>query len=211
MKRLLPAVVLAYAVSTCVFAEDHLAPCDNGFPGEYESHVEALAQSAMPAPSELWATVTPSFTPEWSVGVSTVEGRHLLTYVVFDRSFWYSSWVETGPGEGINDPSKGHARAKAKTTAITQALYEALGDEWDRSISATRPSDILILDGETYYFRLPRRCASALSPEPATRSGKLVDLLEELARLARMRNKTPNPATEAEALKKIRELPRMVD
>jgi hypothetical protein len=170
-----------------------------------------LAQAAMPAPVDLWVTAIPSFTPEWSVGVSTVQGRYLLSYVAFDRSFWNSSWVQAAHDEVINDPSKGHARAKARTTAITPTLYEALRSEWDRSLSATRRSDRSILDGETYYFRLPGRCASADSPESGTRSGKLVDLVAELIRLTSTKNKAPNATAEAEALKKIRELPAIVD
>ena len=211
MKCPLLAIAVVYTASTCAVAEDHLAPCNDDFLGEYERRVEAITQAAMPGPADFWVTVIPSFTPEWSVGVSTVEGRSLLTYVVFDRSFWHSSWVETAPESAINDPSKGHARAKAKTATISAALDEALRSEWDRSVNAARKSEMLGLDGETYNFRLPGKCASAWSPGPSTRNGKLVELVEELVRLARTQNRAPDPRTEADALKKIRDLPGVVD
>ena len=211
MKHRLPAIAIAYTATTCVVAENNLAPCTDDFPSEYEQRVEAIAQAAMPGPADFWVTVIPSFTPEWSVGVSTVEGRHVLTHVAFNRSFWHSSWIEAGPNQAINDPSKGRARAKARSTTITSALYAALWSEWDRSVNATRQSDVLVLDGVAFNFRLPDRCATTSFPEPATRNGELVGLVNELVRLARTKNRAPDPTMEGEAMRMLRELPSIVD
>jgi len=211
MKHVLPPIALAYIATTCAVAEDYLAPCNDDFPSEYEQRVEAIAQAAIPGPADFWVTVIPSFTPEWIVGVSTVEGRHLLTYIAFDRSFWHSSWVETGLNQAINDASKGRARAKGSSTAITPALYDALRSVWDTSVNATRQSDVLVLDGVAFNFRLPGKCATTSFPEPATRNGALVDLVNELVRLARTENRAPDSTTEVEAIEMIRELPSIVD
>lgn len=210
MKYALPAIAVAYAVCGCAVAEDHLAPCDEYFAGAYGQRVEAIAQAAMPGPANFWVTVIPSFTPEWSLSVSSVEGRYLLTYVVFDQSLWNSSWVETAPDRFTNDPSKGHARGKATTRRITAELYDALRSEWSRSVAATRQSRFG-LDGETYNFRLPGKCANAWSPEASTRNGKLVELVNALVRLARAGSAEPAAKMEADALRQVRELPRIPD
>jgi hypothetical protein len=210
MSRTLLTLVITCCADRYAAAEDHLAPCDSQ---EYEQRVEAIAQATMPGAPELWVTVFPSFTPEWSVSVSTVEGRHLLTHVIFDRSFWYSSWVATGPDTAINDPSKGRARAKAKTTNVSVELYDALRAEWERSIKNARPSEseTIIVDGVRYAFRLPGQCASAWSPDSETRNGKLVDLVSNLARLADTQKSTPVARNEGSVLTKLHELPPTTD
>jgi hypothetical protein len=180
---------------------------------EYEQGVEAIAQAAMPGVPELWVTVFPSFIPEWSVSVSTIDGRHLLTHVIFDRSFWYSSWVKTGPDTAINDPSKGRARAKAKTANISAELYDALRSEWEKSIKKARASEseTVVVDGVMYNFRLPGQCGSARSPHSEARNGKLVDLVIELARLADSQKSAPVARNEGSVLTKLRELPPVTD
>ena len=211
MKRILPPIVLALFASTGALATPRLEPCDKGFLDEYNERVEAIAQSAMPGPPEFWVTAIPSFTPEWSVGLTTVNGRHLLTHVELDRSFWHSSWVESGPSQRINDPSKGYAKAKARTAVISAALRDALRTEWEKSINAARNSETYGFDGETYLFHLPGKCASTWSPDAGTRSKKLVELVEQLARLARARGKAPDSKKEAKVLASIRDLPKLVD
>jgi len=192
-------------------AEDRLEPCGSSLP-EYERRVEAITQEAMPGVVEFWVLVIPSFTPEMSVEVSVDNGRFLLTRVVLDQSFWHSSWVEVGPNTVRNDPSKGHARGVAKTTIISAELHSALRTEWERSINGARPSEskTLILDGESYIFRFPGRCASASSPESATRNGKLVDLVYALGRLAGG-GKTANARTEAPVLRQLGEIGPLID
>ena len=209
MRYALPAIAVAYAVCACA-ADDHLAPCDEDFAGAYGQRVEAIGRAAMPGPADFWVTVIPSLTPEWSLGVSSVKGRYLLTHVAFDRSLWNSSWVETAPDRFTNDPSKGHAHAKATTTPISAELYAALRSEWERSVTATRQSTSG-LDGITYYFRLPGKCASTWSPEAGTRNRQLVDFVSALVRLAHDRSAEPAATKEADALRQLRELPPIID
>jgi hypothetical protein len=195
---------------TSAQAEDRLAPCHD-FLQEYERKVEAIAHEAMPGAVQFWVTVIPSFTPEWSVGVSVDAGHYLLTHVIFDQSLWHSSWVETGPNTQTNDPSKGNAQAKGTTTSISAELYEALHSEWDASIKAARRSDMLGLDGVTYNFRFPGECGSAWSPAPETRNGKLVELVDALARLADSEQESPSAHDEGPVLETLRDLPPLAD
>ena len=203
-------VILGCSAMAGAEAEERLAPCHD-FLQEYERRVEAIAHEAMPGAVQFWVTVIPSFTPEWSVGVSVDAGHYFLTHVRFDRSLWHSSWVETGPNTATNDPSKGNAQAIATTTGISVELYRALHSEWDMSIKAARPSELLGLDGVTVNFRLPGECAGAWSPAPATRNGKLVALVSALARLADSERESLAADDEGSVLRSLRELPPLTD
>lgn len=206
MRRALFAIVSGCSAITGVDAEDRLAPCDD-YQQEYYDKVEATARAAMPAPAEFSVTIIPSFSPEWSVGVSAGPEPHVLTHVVFDQSVWATSWVETGRNI-TQDLSKANARATARTATISADLYEALRLEWDESIDAATPSRMLGVDGVTYYFRMPGRCASTWSPSPETRNGKLVGLVNALARLADSTGESAAPRDEDAVQNMLRDLRR---
>jgi hypothetical protein len=194
--------------------DDHLEPCRAIF-AEYENRVESISRAAVPGEVELWVTVIPSFRPEWSVGVSSDNGRYLVTDVVFRQSLWSRSLVRSGPTMGSHDFSKPRVRTLAKTASISAQLYEALRSEWARSIESTHPEEKnseatglqeIRLDGVMFEFKLSERCGSAYSPDPETRNSKLVDLVEALARLADSRGDSSRAAAD-DVARKLRELP----
>jgi hypothetical protein len=174
---------------------------------DYESRVEAISRGAMPGEVEFWVTVIPSFQPEWGVGTSADGGHYFVTHVVFQRSLWADSLVESGPTAMAYDFSKPRVGTVARTSSISAELYQALRSEWNRSIDGARPAEGLGLDGMTYKFQSPGRCASTLSPGPETRNGKLVDLVMALARLADARDEALRAVGGDVVLRKLRELP----
>jgi hypothetical protein len=198
---------LAFVMLMCpsfagsVIAQEYLAPCNSSL-RVYENRVDAIAHQAMRGELELSVTVIPSNAPEWSVGVTGNKGAIYLTYVVFDQSLWYSSWVPAGSGAMKNDPSSSHVTSVATRIRITRELYAALRSEWERSIANAHPSEALGLDGITYKFELPKdQCASTWSPEPETRNGRLVSIVDALRELASASDKTS--AVKSDAILKI--------
>ena len=199
-------IIAALLSAPQVRAEDHLAPCSDFLNG-YESRVDAIAHGATPGTIDFWVTVIPSFEPEWSVGVSTDGDQHSLTYVVFDKSLWQGGWISQGPTSMRHDPSAGRVKPRAKTAPISHSLYQGLRSEWERSIKSSRPSEIIGVDGVSYNFKLPDQCASAWSPKPDTRNGRLVALVEALRALAIEKTKS-HEATEKPVLAALQELSR---
>jgi virulence-associated protein VagC len=123
--------------------DDHLEPCQFRF-SEYENRVESESRAAMPGKVEFWATVIPSFQPEWSVGVSLDKGRYVVTHVVFRQSLWGSSTVQSGPKIGSHDFAKPHVRTTARTAIMSPELHEALRSQWARSQAVRLPQEFRV-------------------------------------------------------------------
>lgn len=202
---ILLAVLLCFG-SEVVKAEEHLAPCNDTL-HDYEQRVSALLHKSIPGTIEFSAIVIPSFTPEWGVIVSKDGEKLLLSSVTLDRSFWYSSWVKSGNDAMTNDPSAGHANPITSTIRITPELYSALKAEWTRSIKDARRSEMNGFDGEIYKFMLSNtECASAWSPNPESRNGKLVAIVDALRDFASSKNGISSSGREAAIIKMLRAL-----
>lgn len=206
-------LLLAMSPTAIAVAEEdgHLEPCKVIF-AQYEDRVESISRAAMPGEVEFWVTVIPSFRPEWSVGVSSEKGHYFVTHVVFRRSLWGRSLVQSGPSTSTYDFSKPHVRTIAKTASISAELHEALRSEWARSIEDARPADPdpnglegIVVDGVTFTFKLSERCGSAESPDPDTRNSQLVDLVMALSRLANSKGDALRAADE-DVVRKLRKL-----
>lgn len=206
MKHLIALITLVgLTFAGNAMGQEYLTPCDSSLRA-YTDRVDTIAHRAMPGKLKLSVTVIPSFTPEWSIGITSDKDVLYLTYVVFDQSLWDSSWVPARRSHK-NDPSAGHATPEATTVRITQNLYAALLSEWQKSIGRARPSRLLGLDGVTYRFELPtNQCASTWSPAPKTRDRKLVNIVQELRELASGREKLA-PVKSAAIIKALQELP----
>jgi hypothetical protein len=215
--RLIAAPLLLLAMSPPAIAdaeaEDHLEPCKDIF-AQYENRVESISRAAMPGEVEFWVTVIPSFQPEWSVGVSSQQGRYFVTHVVFRRSLWGRSLVQSGPTTSSYDFSKPRVRTTARTASISAELHEALRSEWARSIEGARPAEPdphglerIVVDGVTFTFKLSGRCGCAESPDPETRNSQLVDLVMALSLLANSKGDALHAAGE-DVVRRLQKLPR---
>lgn len=207
MKHLIALITLLGLIfAGNAMGQEYLTPCDSSL-RTYTDRVDTIAHGAMPGKLKLSVTVIPSFTPEWSIGITSDKGVLYLTYVVFDQSLYDSSWVLAGDAAMKNDPSAGHATPIAATVRINQNLYAALLSEWQKSIGRARPSRRLGLDGVTYMFELPtNQCAGAWSPAPNTRDRKLVNIVQELRELASDGEKLASVKSAA-IIKALQELP----
>jgi hypothetical protein len=119
--------------------DDRLEPCQVTFP-EYEHRIEAISQAATPGEVDFWVTVIPSFQPEWSVGVSTLGGKHLVTHVAFRQSLWGRSLVQSG-STSIRDFSRPQVQTAVGTASISAGSYSALRSEWIKSIADINPKE----------------------------------------------------------------------
>ncbi|HTR00807.1 MAG TPA: hypothetical protein VMH83_12485 [Candidatus Acidoferrum sp.] len=186
IQRILKSLIfIASLQGVLVQAQQFLEPCTTyDFSRKYEERVASLTQGAMPGKYEFGVMVIPSFTPEWGVGISKEKESIFLSYVVLNKSLWGASWVKAGSNLKQMDFSTIEILPKKVTVQINQAIYDGLRAEWERSISSNRASQFGGLDGTTYNFKLLGQCGKAWSPKPETRNGKLVELVNELQKLA---------------------------
>ena len=201
---LLLIVLASYGMNSQA-SDQILRPCETSL-HEYVDAVESKALQKVPGILAASVTVMPSFEPEWKVATSQSKAIALLTYIVFDRSVWHSSWVKTGPRTKVNDPSSSQAKAIPFTVPISDQLYSLINSEWARSISAASPSDDMGLDGETYNFYALSHCASTWSPDRVSRDGRLVEIVYALRALAK-RDKTAQSKAEAQIITMLKQMP----
>lgn len=174
LRRLLYGI-LAMTLSLDLAAEEFLEPCSEGTTG-YRERVETLIDTATQTTREdaLSLVRRPSFAVESGV---RLDDRNWVHAVRFKESLW-------AEGRRLNarlDFSGVRVPVLHNQAPIAPELAERVRRTFNQAILSSRRSERFGLDGVSYSFTFTDAgCASAWSPEPESRSGRLVHLMELL-------------------------------
>lgn len=176
---LLTVLIIVLAPVTAL-AQSALEPCEMEFLGDYYRGVDRIIDDALGGTPRLSLTTLPSFSPESGVRLF---GENIY-FVQFGSSFWY----------GVDRSRRGHddfSLPKVKTriyrAKISPLIAERIEQAYTAAIESSRKSDRMGLDGVSYRFTRPGiGCGEAWSPDPDTSNAKLVELVELLAKHAKL-------------------------
>lgn len=174
LRRLLLTAV-GGVLSFDLLAGEFLEPCSEGVWG-YEERVEAIIDMATETTIDeaLSLVRRPSFAPESGVRLDNGNQVHA---VHFEKLLW----AEGRRSLGALDFSSTQVPVRHLQAPIAPELAERIRRTFSQAILSSRRSEQFGLDGVSYSFTLPDAgCASAWSPEPESRSGRLVDLMKLL-------------------------------
>lgn len=205
-----PAVIaLALLGASAPTTPDRLTPEDSGSPLEhYQSTVKDVLREGFAPGVTLRVLVEPSFQPEYVVGLRAAPaGGTEVFFAQPNRQIWTYELIDLMKHGrvGVMD-MKGNNRAGQEVRRLTDSLpanprdlplshcaasvdrdvADAVTDAWTRMLSEVQPTDepALGLDGTSYHFSqvTDGRTISGQtwSPEPKTRTGRLVALVEEM-------------------------------
>ncbi len=171
---------LALSVCGASAAQNSLEPCrEAGDP--YHAAVNRIIDKAVAKPARLQLTVFPSF--ETESGIRLVGSD--VYFVEFQSSHWADSIVADGRGSYHMDFSKPKIVTKVHRASLNAGVADRIQQVFTKAIVEARSPGEGGLDGVSYVFSTSSgQCGSAWSPGPQTRNGRLVQLMERLARHA---------------------------
>jgi hypothetical protein len=163
---------------------DHLQPVDGffncyDFQVEYYSRVRKMLFEKLIDRPEIRFLVMPSFTPEnvLEIEYDRNNDKYFLVYHICEKMIWYNKdWDKTKVIEyrkGINKESVYLIKTLFKRAILQTKFYD---------------SELLGLDGETYYFSYfdnGLKTGSIWSPNGRTKMGRLVTIGSELIDLTK--------------------------
>jgi len=163
---------------------DHLEPVDGifncyDFQVEYYSRVRKMLFENLTDRPEIRFLVMPSFTPEnvLDIEYDRNNDKYFLVYHISEKMIWYNKdWDKTKIIEFRKDINK-------ESVDLIKTLFK-------RAILQTKfyDSELLGLDGETYYFSYfdnGLKTGSVWSPNGRTKMGRLVNIGSELIDLTK--------------------------
>jgi hypothetical protein len=164
-------------------AQAALEPCEMEFLGDYYRGVDKIIDDAVGGPPRLSLTTLPSFSPESGVRLVADD----IYFVQLGSSFWYGATTVDRSGRGREDFSSPKVKTRLYRAKISPSIAERVEQAYTAAIERSRKSDRIGLDGVSYRFTRPGiGCGEAWSPEPDTSNAKLVELVELLARHAKL-------------------------
>lgn len=164
-------------------AQSALEPCEMEFLGDYYRGVDKIIDDAVGRTPRLSLTTLPSFSPESGVRLVADD----IYFVQFGSSFWYGATTVDSSGRGREDFSLPKVKTLIYRARISPSIAERIEQAYTSAIERSRKSDRMGLDGVSYRFTKPGiGCGEAWSPEPDTSNATLVDLVELLAKHAKL-------------------------
>jgi hypothetical protein len=179
MKIRLVSLALLGALHGNSIAQNALEPCLQRLADAYHAGVNKTINDVVVRPSTLQLTTIPSFQPESGLRLVGTE----LYFVEFPSSYWGDSFVVDRHGSGRMDFTKPRIVTKTRHAPLSATNARRVEQIYAKAISKAKKSGQIGLDGVTYYFSTSSgACASTWSPEPRTRTGRLVELVSRLAK-----------------------------
>ncbi|WP_213605434.1 hypothetical protein [Pseudoxanthomonas japonensis] len=184
MKIISLLIVLTIVLApTHASAQSALEPCEMEFLGDYYRGVDKIIDDAVGDTPRLSLTTLPSFSPE--SGVRLV-GDHIY-FVQFGSSFWYGATTVDHSGRGHEEFSSPKVEIRMYRARVSQSIAERIEQAFATAIKSSRKSDRMGLDGVSYRFTKPGLgCGEAWSPDPNTPNARLVELIDVLAKHAKL-------------------------
>jgi hypothetical protein len=181
MKAHLFLFVLAGVLQSSSIAQNVLEPCREDFSDEYHARVNRIIGDAVAQPSSLRLTTFPSFQPESGLILVGAE----LYFVRLNSFYWAESLYADRDGSYRRD----FVKPKIVTTTLHAPLSATIARRieyvYSAAIAKAGTSGRMGLDGVAYVFSTSNgACAWAWSPEPGTRNGRLLELMERLEKHA---------------------------
>lgn len=106
-------------------------------------------------------------------------------FVELQSSFWADSVAEDGGGSYHMDFSKPRTATKVRRASLAAAVAERVQQVFTKAIVEAKAPGQGGLDGVAYVFTTSGdNCGWAWSPDPQSRNGRLVQLMDRLARHA---------------------------
>jgi len=162
-------------------AQGSLEPCREANDPYYRA-VNQVIDKAVAKPTQLQLTVFPSF--EVESGIRLVGSD--VYFVKFRSSFWADSVAADGGGSYHMDFSKPKTVATVSRATLDAAVAERVLRVFTKAIVEAKETGHGGLDGIAYVFTASGgKCGRTWSPEADSRSGRLVQLMDRLARHAR--------------------------
>ncbi|MGH8107608.1 MAG: hypothetical protein ACREO1_02680 [Arenimonas sp.] len=187
MNRILVLLALLIGcASSAAYAQEYFEPCtDEMFP-DYHAGVDGVIDRAIGEKPQLSVTTYPSFSPEY--GLRIAGGK--IHFAILSDSFWYSSNVyDEKTKRGYHDFTKPKVEAKISSAPLSQELVDRTLKIYEAAISSSKASvgSGLGFDGISFRFTSPSAgCGKTWSPSEGTRAYQLVDLVEHLAKHAKL-------------------------
>lgn len=178
IRSLLAAFTFVFSGASA--AQSSLEPCHEER-DPYHAAVNQIIDKAVSKPSLLQLTVFPSFQVESGVRLVGSE----VYFVEFQSSYWADSVAEDGGGSYHMDFTKPKTIAKVKRAKLAAAVAERVHQVFAKAITEAKGPGLGGLDGTAYVFTtFEGKCGWAWSPDPNSRNGRLVQLMDRLARHA---------------------------
>ncbi|GEM_PF-3378004 len=162
-------------------AHDALEPCRDERNDPYHTRVNGLIDKAVGKPSSIRLTTYPSFASESGLRIVGNE----LYFVEFARSFWDESFEQVSKHEYRMNFKKPDIRTRTRHAPLSALAADRIRRVYASAIAQPKESGHMGLDGVSYVFTTSDgACAWTWSPEPSTRTGRLVELLKRLEKHA---------------------------
>lgn len=176
------SLIVAFAFILCgtPAAQSTLEPCrEAGDP--YHAAVNQVIDKVVAKPSRLQLTTFPSFQTE--SGIRLVGSD--VYFVEFQSSYWGDSVAEEGGGSYHMDFRKPRPITKVRRAPLGAAAAERIHRVFTKAIMESKGPGPGGLDGVAYVFAAPGgKCGGTWSPDPQSRNGRLVQIMDRLARHA---------------------------
>ena len=163
-----------------------ISDCSLGYPEMGE-----LIDRSVPGPSRLSATIWPSFQAPW--GIRLVGDDIYL--VKLTSGYWP---IPPPPEPGTRSNIRPAVTTEVHHASLTPAAAHALARLFSVRTTQADQEDTLGLDGVTYYFSSGPYCARTWSPEPESGAGRMVQLVDLLAKHAQMTDQRELAVSERE-------------
>ena len=182
MRQTMGAALAAFTIGLpiAVAAADGLAPCDKRTAGFVDDIREKLEERHL---GDIVASFValPSFSAEWGLQIIRDRDGFILRSVQFKQSAWYGAYREVHPGYFAPDPDAVQPDPIVHTVSLSPDLAVAVRALLATEIAHADPANARYgLDGEGFFFYANGQCGSTWSPVYATRSERLVDILETM-------------------------------
>jgi len=174
------------SLTSSLRAQDSLEPCDDLGNDEYLAGVDAMLDHGVKGNIVASFTTVPSFTPESGIRITLDDGVYRAHHVFLLESLWASSLLPPDDRSVVRfELSKKELPRKVASAEIPAELADSVISLMQREVEASRKTELMGFDGETYYFR-PRlsECASTWSPAPGSHASKLVAITNGLGGIA---------------------------
>jgi len=178
IKKQLLIIYLCGLFSNAV-AQDSLEPCRDVQSDRYRAGVNKVIDKAVGRPSSLQLTTYPSFDAESGLRLVGAE----LYFVQFRSSFWGAAHPDFRDGRSRMDFTKPRIRVSTSRAPLSMTIARRIESAYAKAIAKAAKNDLIGMDGDFYIFSTSEHsCALAWSPEPQTRNGRLVALMDWLGR-----------------------------
>ncbi len=137
---------------------------------------------------QLKAVVTPSFRPEYMIGVRQSGNKYYAFKRAPAKSIW-AAYEDARQQKALNSFLDINFDIKEAEVEISRDMFAAIENPWTTMTQEAKHQDIRGLDGTTYHFSSGLVTASTWSPEPESHAGYLAKIVELLGQLTEIEDK----------------------